>query len=73
MATHADISRWPSVATVARVQGVTIQGVYHLLRVGRLDGVRTDVGWLVNPESVVTWAAARQGRAGRQQREASAC
>jgi hypothetical protein len=68
-----DITRWPSVATVAKRHGVTIQGVYAALRHGRLQGVHTDVGWLVDPQSVAAWAATRRGAHTRQQGEASPC
>jgi hypothetical protein len=69
--TYADIAHWSSVATVARTHSVTVQGIYGLLRRGRLQGVRTDVGWLVDPKSVNTWAAARRKAKAHQQGDAA--
>jgi excisionase family DNA binding protein len=73
MMERGDLAHWPSAADVARAHGVTIAYVYRLLHEGRLRGVQTRVGWLLDPASVATWAAARRGAKSQQQEEAPAC
>lgn len=47
-----EIESWLSPSEAGRLLGTSGQWVTQLARAGRLDGVRTSLGWLVNPEDV---------------------
>jgi excisionase family DNA binding protein len=73
MTERNDLVVWPSVTDVARQHGVTIAYVYRLVHTGRLRGILTRAGWLLDPASVAAWAATRRGAKARHEEEASAC
>jgi excisionase family DNA binding protein len=56
---------WPNVRDVAKQLDVSAVYVNYLIHAGRLEFVRTRLGFLVRPESVVQFEAARADR--RQQ------
>ncbi len=47
-----EIESWLSPSEAGKLLGTSGQWVTQLARTGRLDGVRTSLGWLVNPEDV---------------------
>lgn len=47
-----EIEDWLSPSEAGKLLGTSGQWVTQLARTGRLDGVRTSLGWLVNPEDV---------------------
>jgi excisionase family DNA binding protein len=47
-----EIENWLSPSEAGRLLGTSGQWVTKLARAGKLDGVRTALGWLVNPEDV---------------------
>lgn len=47
-----EIEDWLSPSEASKLLGTSGQWVTQLARAGRLDGVRTSLGWLVNPEDV---------------------
>lgn len=47
-----EIENWLSPSEAGKLLGTSGQWVTQLARSGRLDGVRTSLGWLVNPEDV---------------------
>lgn len=47
-----EIENWLSPSEAGRLLGTSGQWVTQLARAGKLDGVRTSLGWLVNPEDV---------------------
>jgi hypothetical protein len=61
---HDALTQWPSVADVSRSHRVSLVYLYRLLGQGRLSGVKTRVGWLVDPHSVAAWAATRRRERG---------
>jgi hypothetical protein len=62
------IANWPSVRDVTRQLDLSQVYINRLLRRGVIQGVHTRVGWLVDPESLRVYAAARLARkaAGRR-------
>lgn len=47
-----EIEDWLSPSEAGKLLGTSGQWVTQLARTGRLDGIRTSLGWLVNPEDV---------------------
>lgn len=47
-----EIEDWLSPSEASKLLGTSGQWVTQLARSGRLDGIRTSLGWLVNPEDV---------------------
>jgi hypothetical protein len=62
---------WPSVRDVMRDLDMSQVYVNRLVNQGRLRAVRTRLGWLVDPESVAEFRAAREARP-QSQRKRSA-
>ena len=54
---------WLTPAQAGRLLGVTPQWARRLAQDGRLEGVETPLGWLIEPESVRRMATARGGQA----------
>ena len=61
-------SSWLSPAQAGRVLGVTSQRVQDLVDSGRLVGVRTPLGRLVDPQSVERLVAERAARVASTER-----
>ncbi|MDP9475699.1 MAG: helix-turn-helix domain-containing protein [Actinomycetota bacterium] len=51
-----DLERWHSVQSAREELGLSRQGVRNLLERGDLNGVKTRVGWLIDPASVRAFA-----------------
>lgn len=47
-----EVESWLSPSQAARVLGTSGQWVTHLARTRELHGVKTALGWLLDPESV---------------------
>jgi hypothetical protein len=47
-----EVESWLSPSEAGKVLGTSGQWVTQLARAGRLEGVRTSLGWLVKPEDV---------------------
>lgn len=58
-----EVENWLSPAEAGRLLGTSGQWVTQLARTGRLGGVRTSLGWLVNPADVDRLANERMQRA----------
>ena len=54
--------RWPSVSQAARQIDVSESLIRVWIARGRLEAVRTSVGWLVSPEALAQRAAEREER-----------
>lgn len=54
-----EVARWLSPSQAGRVLGTSGQWVTHLARAGKLRGVKTALGWLVDPEDVERMAEHR--------------
>jgi excisionase family DNA binding protein len=67
MGASANVAEWPAIRDVTRQLDMSQPYVTRLIHSGRLQAVRTRLGWLVNPESVAAFAAERTAR---QQRSA---
>lgn len=61
-----EIESWLSPSEAGAVLGTSGQWVTQLARAGKLDGVRTSLGWLVNPDDVERLANERLERAERR-------
>ena len=59
-----EVANWLSPSQAGRVLGTSGQWVTHLARTRRLRGVKTALGWLVDPEDVERMAQER-GRHGQ--------
>jgi excisionase family DNA binding protein len=62
MPTLKELERWLTTSQAASKLGKTRQGVLWLLEEGRLRGVRTALGWLVDPEAVKEFEGKGQRR-----------
>jgi hypothetical protein len=62
-----EISQWPAARDVQAALGYSGPHVNRLIRTGRLHAVKTRLGWLIDPESVEAFAAARVERTQRKQ------
>ena len=60
-----EVESWLSPSQAGRVLGTSGQWVTHLARTGKLRGVRTALGWLVDPEDVERMAEKRRSRHGQ--------
>ena len=47
-----EIENWLSPSEAGKLLGTSGQWVTQLARSGKLDGIRTSLGWLVNPDDV---------------------
>lgn len=54
-----EVESWLSPSQAGRVLGTSGQWVTHLARSGELRGVKTALGWLVDPEDVERLAEKR--------------
>jgi hypothetical protein len=60
--TTAEIATWPAVRDVVREIGLSQCYINILIHQGRLQAVKTRLGWLVDPASVAALAAERATR-----------
>jgi excisionase family DNA binding protein len=60
-----DAATWPNVRDVAKQLDVSAVYAWRLIRLGRLQAVKTRNGFLIDPQSVVAFAAQRTARAQR--------
>ena len=67
-----EIESWLSPSEAGRLLGTSGQWVTRLARTGKLDGVRTSLGWLVNPEEVDRLAEERMRAAEKKLSEMKA-
>lgn len=58
----AEFATWPSVRDAARRLDYSVMHISRLVRNGKLQAVRTRVGWLIDPESVAAYEAERETR-----------
>jgi hypothetical protein len=58
-----EVENWLSPSEAGQILGTSGQWVTHLARSGKLDGVRTSLGWLFNPADVERLANQRLERA----------
>ena len=56
------VESWPSVRGVCKQLDISQPYVHRLLVAGRLRGVRTSLGWLLNPESVTQFVESQSSR-----------
>ena len=63
MPTLKEFERWLTTSEAASRMGKSRQGVVWMLENGRLRGVRTALGWLVDPEAVEGLEGRDRGRA----------
>ncbi len=52
MPTLKELERWMSTGQAASMLGKSRQGVLWLLENGHLRGVKTAIGWLIDPRAV---------------------
>jgi hypothetical protein len=62
----AEMADWPTIREVTRQADLSQVYVWRLVRDGRLRGIRTHLGWLVDPESVVVYQAERAAKKAAQ-------
>jgi excisionase family DNA binding protein len=60
--TETEAETWPTIAVVARALDVSPARVYQLIQEGHLRGIRTGLGWLVEPTSATRLQAKRAAR-----------
>lgn len=53
---------WPTVREASYALNCTTKTIYTLLGSGRLSGVKTRLGWLVDPQSIEARRLARQSK-----------
>jgi DNA-binding Lrp family transcriptional regulator len=58
-----DLENWMSIGQVSRKLGRSRQGVLNIVDEGRIRGVKTQIGWLLDPASVEEFAE-REGKKG---------
>ncbi len=63
-----DLEQWHSVQSAREELGLSRQGIRNLLERGDLLGVKTRVGWLIDPDSVRAFALLQQDNAEREKR-----
>ncbi len=51
-----DLENWMSIGQVSRKLGRSRQGVLNIVDEGRIRGVKTQIGWLLDPASVEAFA-----------------
>gem|GEM_PF-6770142 len=64
----APVAEWPSIRDIVRELDLSQPYVNRLVRSGALHGVRTRLGWLIDPESVKTYARERAASPRRRAR-----
>jgi excisionase family DNA binding protein len=57
-----DISAWPAIKTVAHRLNLSKTYIAMLLDEGKLRGVKTELGWLIDPDSVDAYEGAREAK-----------
>ena len=55
-----DFENWLTITDAAEQIGITRQAVHKRLRDGKLRGVETRLGWLIDPEAVEKAAQERK-------------
>jgi hypothetical protein len=63
-----EIENWWSPSEAGRELKTTGQWVTHLARTGQLTGIRTSLGWLLDPEDVKALARERKRKKKAEQR-----
>ncbi len=63
-----ELEKWWSPSEAGRALETSGQWVTHLARTGQIRGVKTSLGWLVDPEDVKKVAAERKRRKRAEQR-----
>ncbi len=63
-----DLERWHSVQSAREELSLSRQGVRNLLERGDLNGVKTRVGWLIDPNSVRAFALLQADNAEREKK-----
>jgi hypothetical protein len=51
-----DLEHWMGIGQVSIRLGRSRQGVLNIAEEGRIRGVKTQIGWLLDPESVEAFA-----------------
>ncbi len=51
-----DLEGWMSIGQVSKKLGRSRQGVLNIVDEGRIRGVKTQIGWLLDPASVEEFA-----------------
>ena len=51
-----DLEGWMSIGQVSKKLGRSRQGVLNIAEEGRIRGVKTQIGWLLDSESVQAFA-----------------
>lgn len=64
-----ELEKWHSVQSAREELGLSRQGVRNLLERGDLLGVKTRVGWLIDPASVRAFALLQRDEVEREKRE----
>ncbi len=65
-----EIAQWPAARDVQMQLGYSGPHVNRLIHTGRLHAVKTRLGWLIDPQSVEAFAAARSAQRAKQHAEA---
>jgi hypothetical protein len=63
-----ELEHWLSPSEAGRVLETSGQWVTHLARTGQVEGVRTSLGWLVNPDDIKAIADERKKKKRAEQR-----
>ncbi len=63
-----DLEQWHSVQSAREELSLSRQGVRNMLERGDLQGVKTRVGWLIDPASVRAFALLQRDEAEREKR-----
>lgn len=59
-----DLESWMSIGQVSKSLGRSRQGVLNIAEEGRIRGIKTQIGWLLDPASVEEFAE-REGKKGK--------
>lgn len=59
-AVMAEFATWPSARDAARRLDYSVMHISRLVRSGKLQAVRTRIGWLIDPESVAAYEVERE-------------
>jgi len=62
MMTGVEVVTWPSITDVTRQAGISPTRVRQLIAAGRLRAVKTQLGYLIDPDSLSQWQAYRAAR-----------
>jgi hypothetical protein len=63
-----EVERWWSPSQAGRVLETSGQWVTHLARTEQVRGIRTSLGWLVNPDDIEALAKERKRKKTREER-----